>query len=425
MNKNEDGAEFIEVISSSSEYSSVNSTHNNNIDIHNNETIHIENIQGEENLIEYTKNHVTNKFYEDLRRIQCSNSVNNNYSVDDNYLQSNSPISFSNPGSKENSLNGSSSNNSDNEYENRNIKKSFYNYYHIEKTIDKCYDNIEDNNYSTEIDILTTYAKGQKHLYTQSKNYFQWKLNLLMFPALFLTAAITIIAPFIECQHWSVGTISGINAVIAFLISLINYLKYESSIESFLLMANQFDKLEISLDLTNSKLLMMDSDIDKRKLVLHKIKEFEKKMNELKEFNKTLIPEEIKMLFPIISHIQIFSFIKKIENYKKTLLIKYKEVNGEIKYILNKWKLDDFILEKTNTHDNIKENNRVTFLYQVREKIKVEIYKYKNTYTNIDNLFSKEITNAESKRSHWFKKKTVDLHKSIDNYLDINDSVVD
>jgi hypothetical protein len=246
-----------------------------------------------------------------------------------------------------------------------------------------------------------------------------------MFPALFLTAAITIMAPFIECQHWSVGTISGINAVIAFLISLINYLKYESSIESFLSMANQFDKLEISLDLTNSKLLIMDNDIDKKKLVFYKIKEFEKKMNELKEFNKTLIPEEIRILFPIICHIQIFSFIKKIENYKKTLLIKYKEVNSEIKYILNKFKLDDFVSEKTNNHDNIKENNRLTFLYRVREKIKLEIYKYRNTYTNIDNLFSKEITNAESKRSHWFKKKTIDLNKSIDNYLDINDYAVD
>lgn len=396
---------------SSSDYSSIVSTKSNNIDIHN-EIVRIENVQGEDNLITYTNNHFTNKFHEDLRKVQSHINIYN--------ARRNSPIIMSNPGSRENSFHGGSNSGSnsgsDNEHERMRLTSSFYNYYEIEKTLDRCYDNIEDNKYSTEIDILTTYVKGQKNLFIHSKNLLQWKLNLLMFPALFLTAAVTIIAPFIECQVWSGGTVSAINATIAFLISLINYLKYESSIESYLQMATQFDKFETSLDLTNSKLLILDNDIDKRKLVFNKIKEFEKKMNELKEINKTLIPEEIKTLFPTISHIQIFSFIKKIENYKKNLLLKYKDVNSEIKYILNKWKRENY----NNTNEKLDENCRLTFLYEVKEKIKNDLQNHKNAYTHIDNLFSKEIANAEQKQSYWFQKKTpVFVNDNINNYINI------
>jgi hypothetical protein len=408
---------------SSSEYSTVlsnSSPTNHNIDIHNTESIEIENIQEERNLIDYTNNHFTNKLYEDLR--------NENVSVDDidhydnRYIRSNSPISMSNSGSNANSPNGSfvdynNGSGSDSDSDPIVLNTANYTYYDIEKNLDKYYDNISDNRISNEIDILITYVKGQKHLYTHSKNIIQWKLNLLMFPALFLTASITIIAPFIECHPWSVGTISAINAAIAFLISLMNYLKYESSIESHLQMANQFDKLETFLDLTNSKLLILDNDIDKRNIIFQKMNEFEKRLNEIKHFNKVMIPEEVKILFPIISHIQIFSFIKKIDNCKKNLLVKYKDVNKEIKYIVKKWKK----LGNNNDINKLKETQRLNFLYDIKDKIKNEIITYKNIYTHIDDMFSKEIYNAENKKNFFCKKKNDNnIVDPISKYINFN-----
>jgi hypothetical protein len=404
-------------LTSSSEYSAVLTipSPTYNIDIHNNEEIKIENIQEEDNLIEYTTNHFTNKFYEDLRKIQMD--IHNSKNIE-SFVRSNSPLSMSNYGSKENSISGSGS---DSETDNNILNSTNYNYYNIERSLDKYYDNISDTILSNEIDILITYVKGQKHLYTQSKNLIQWKLNMLMFPALLLPAIVTIIAPFIECQHWSVGAISAINATIAFLVSLMNYLKYESSIESYLQLEIHFDKFETSLDLTNSKLLLMENDIDKRHLIFHKIKEFEKKMNEIKEFNKIMIPEETKRVFPLISNIQIFSFIKKIDNYKKSLLAKYKDVNKEIKYILKKWKLVD--ISNSNVF-KLKDNNRLEFLYDIKDKIKNEIYSYKNAYNNLDSAFSKEITNAQNKNSTFYcfqKKNIIPINPIINKYIDFTD----
>jgi hypothetical protein len=162
-------------------------------------------------------------------------------------------------------------------------------------------------------------------------------------------------------------------------------------------MANNYDKIETSLELTNSKLLFLDKEKDKKALVLNKIKDIEKKMNEIKETNKTLIPEEIKIIFPIICNINIFSFIKKIEIYKKNLIIKFKDVKNEIRYIIHNTSNIDKQVDSTETN---KTKNRLNFLYQVKDKIKNEFIDYRNAYGYIDDLFTKEIKCAESKKNN-------------------------
>jgi hypothetical protein len=160
----------------------------------------------------------------------------------------------------------------------------------------------------------------------------------------------------------------------------------------YLQMANHYDKLETSLELTNSKLMFLEKEKEKKTLVLNKIKDIEKKMNEIKESNKTLIPEEVKIIFPIICNINIFSFIKKIEIYKKNLIIKFKDVKKEIGYILHHNSADLPL--------GTKEQNRLQFLYQVRDKIKNEFIDYRNAYGYIDDLFTKEIKCAETKKNN-------------------------
>ena len=64
---------------------------------------------------------------------------------------------------------------------------------------------------------------------------------LLSFPSIFVTAAVTMMAPFIECQVWSGGVISALNAILLLIISLTNYLKYETSIEAYIQNAKQYD----------------------------------------------------------------------------------------------------------------------------------------------------------------------------------------
>ena len=307
----------------------------------------------------------------------CSNYFIDNDLIDTNQLQTNTCIKFS--------------------------------YKDIERSLNKYYES--DNLYSSELDILTTYMKGQKNIYVQAKHLCQRKLNCLMFPSLFFSAFITIIAPFIECSKWSAAVISGMNAIVALFISLINYLKLEAGVEIYLQAANHYDNLQTTLELTHSKLMFLKNESDKSKMVLQKFGEIENKMTEMKLSNNTLLPEEIRLQFPIICHINIFSFIKKSEIYKKDLIRKLCDITNEIQYILFKWKT------KSSASDSIaNEKNRLLYLYENKRKIKTELIHFYSTYGILDDIFTKEIKYAEEKQYWWF---CFSFGKTKNNYKDI------
>lgn len=348
----------------------------------------------------------------DTPRNSISNSISN--SIENDFYTNIRNGSGSGSGSNSSDINGYSTEDSYNSVriKNNNMKYKKYNkltYRDVEKYINKYYNTNNDNKYSNEIDILTTYVNGQKNIYIQAKYITQYKLNLLTFPSIIITSIVTIVAPFIECEFWSAGLISGLNAIIMLLLSLINYLRYESAIEIYLQNSKQFDKLETALEIASTKLNFIHKEKQKNILVLNKINEFEKKIEEIKNSTNVLIPEEIKRLFPIICNINIFSFIKKLEVYKKNLINKLLVVKNEILYILYKWdnnglgnnEFENNIVRINDCSGNnyVKEKNRLLFLYELKNKIKQEILELCYAYTYIDNIFVKEINNAEYKKN--------------------------
>ena len=383
-------------------------------------------VQEENQLMRYTESHFNTQIYNDLDKLRNTEDID--VQLANYYIRSNSPITISQTNSKHNS-----SISSQEEEAVARPKKPYrrLSYRDIEKNLDQYYDSDTHNKYSSEIDILTTYVKGQKHLYVQSNHLMQWRLNCLMVPALFVTASITIIAPFIECQYWSGGVISTLNALVALFISLINYLKLESSVEMYLQMANHYDKLETSLEMANSKLIFLDRTEEKRQLVLHKIKEVEKKMAEMKESNSLLIPEEIKQLFPVICHINIFLFIKKMEVYKKSLLISFCDIKNEIRYLTKH--CDTPYVFRNNASDvdvlsenvNVKTKSRLLYLYKIKAKLKKDIIEYRSAYGHMDDLFSYEIKMAETRKYLWCWRTSPDISRYygknpvIDNYFHV------
>jgi hypothetical protein len=292
---------------------------------------------------------------------------------------------------------------------NNNNKNSFRlkAYNDIEKTLGKYYDN--DNKYSSKMDILITFMKGQKNIYMQSKYITQRKLNCLMIPILILSAGMAVFSPFIQNYNWSGGFISGLNIIITTFVSMMNYMKYETYVEMYLQLANHYDKMEISLEMTNSQLLFIENENEKNDLVLSKLKEVELKINELKEIYNILIPSEVRHIFPIICNLNILSLITKMENYKKTLIHKFKDVKNEIRYILYKWKKEN--TASIENPDKLKEKNRLVFLYQIKENIKNELLESKKIYDYVEDIFIREIKNAEynNNLSCWcyWKKKTI------------------
>jgi hypothetical protein len=280
-------------------------------------------------------------------------------------------------------------------------------YNDIEKTLGKYYDN--DNKYSSKMDILITFMKGQKNIYLQSKYITQRKLNGLMIPILILSAGMAVFSPFIQHYNWSGGFISGLNIIITTFVSMMNYMKYETYVEMYLQLANHYDKMEISLEMSNSQLLFIENENEKNDLVLSKLKEVELKINELKEIYNILIPSEVRQLFPIICNLNILSLITKMENYKKTLIHKFKDVKNEIRYILYKWKKENIV--SVENPEKSKEKNRLVFLYQIKENIKNELLESKKIYDYVEDIFIREIKNAEYNNHLWcwcfWNKKTI------------------
>jgi hypothetical protein len=356
----------------------------------------------ENNVNTYTDLHFIHKLNEDLEVLRRNNDI----------YESNSPIIMSNENSdnSDDELDIDSLHNKyfDDNYQNTDKTKFLkkLTFREVKKSINKYYE--VDDKYSNELDILTTYLKGQKNLYIKSRTITQTKLNMLMIPSLIGTAIISICAPIIQPYSWSGAFISGLNAVVALCISFVHYLKLESSSELFLFLMNQYDRLESSIEFTNNKIAFFENDKEKNDLVLSKMKEVEKKINEIKETTTIFIPNEVKQIFPIICNVNIFSFIKRIEIYKQNLLIKFKDIKNEILYI--EWKWGDKIENK--------EQKRLDFILKMKEKIKDEILQYKNAYGCIDELFMREIKQADNTNllSIWFCKKPMIGFKLTENH---------
>ena len=382
------------------------------IDVHNSPKLDSKNIEDESRLKRYTDNHFVNKLNTDLEKIR-NFQVNRVYKSIDNLqiYENNSPILLSN----ENSDNEDEY--EENEYEksdefDRGCHKGSYKkltFRDIERSLNQYYKS--DDKYSSELDILTTYLKGQKNIFIKSQYITQAKLHFLMIPSLIGTAIITVFAPIIQGYSWSGAFISGLNTAVALAMSIIHYLKLESFITSYNHLASQYDRMENLIEFTGNRLSFMENKVEKGEYVLEKMTEIENKINDIKDTSAIIIPNEIKRIFPVICNVNIFSFIKRMEVYKKNLMMKLKDIKNEIGYIEYKWE----------SQLNEKQQLRLTYLQQIKGKIKDEIIYYKNAYSSIDELFIKEIQIADqlSIWSIWFYriKKSTSENPVLKEYL--------
>ena len=89
----------------------------------------------------------------------------------------------------------------------------------------------ENHKSSSSLDILASYLKGQKIIYMECKNYCEKRLNLLMLPTIFLSAMAAVIVRPLETWDIEKATviIASINAFIAFILAVINYLKLDAA----------------------------------------------------------------------------------------------------------------------------------------------------------------------------------------------------
>lgn len=341
-----------------------------------------------------TETHFINKLSMELNNIKTQHVEKTNNDSDKNERQdqyfSNSPLTMSICSSRFNS-----DIDSDCEINTLNSKIRCFKrltYQDVETSLNKHY--TKELQISSELDILLTYLKGQRHIFNQANRITNQKFNFLMFPAIFVTGSMTVLSPFLESINWSGWLFSVLNALLTVMITINNFMKWQAVAAIYLTISNQFDKLAISVEMSRNEFIFVENKVEKGGLILEKMKETEKRIMDIQNnYNDIVIPYEIQLMNPIISHINIFSFIKKIEHHKKGLIVKYKDVKNSIRYMMHKWEHDGVnTVERSND-----ELGRMQKLLDKKEDIKMKLIQNSNNnvYAYIDNLFIREIQHSE------------------------------
>jgi hypothetical protein len=260
----------------------------------------------------------------------------------------------------------------------------------VKVIIDEEY-NDKDYIISTSLDILALYIKGQRVLYTEAKVYCEQQLNMLMLPAIFLSATCTVLSVSLKDVVQGVYVVSGLTAINSFILSIISYLKLDAKAEAHKTSAYMYDKLGSICEFNSGK-IMFFKDKDDQEDILKLVDDVETKITEIKDTNKFILPEVIRFRYKELMSQNLFSTVKKLQI--DDLVLK-----TELKALFNRM---DTLKEQVLTDASL--NETLEEAIEAKEKKIIEIIELRKEYIKLNDEFKKlideQIGNA-SRRCCW------------------------
>lgn len=329
----------------------------------------------------------------------------------------------------------------DEDYLDKNAKHSLdqISFEKLKKKVYKDFEVTLIHRYSSALDILASYIKYHVIIYTEASYFCSFKLNLFMVPAILFSTICSVITGITHNRDNMAVIVSSMNGFIAFLLAIINYLKLDASAEAHKISAYQYSKLKNYIEFSSGEILLFQdpiitnknfiseqikmwernnhgnfsnkqlynternkklkeyqkykSHLEKKLIdtIQNKIFEIKKSLKNIEDNNNFILPKHINRRYYNIYNINVFSYIKSVENYKLILLNDLRNVKNEIRFYrtLEQKKMSQQLIDKIKT------------LYNRKNSILTEFLELNKGFMLIDAMFQQEIKNINIRKKYW------------------------
>jgi len=142
-----------------------------------------------------------------------------------------------------------------------NYKKLSYN--DVKKHVNKYYDLDFTQRYSSALDILSSYLRGQKIIYNQARNYTINMLYCFTIPSIVITAFCSVAQSPLEQIIYGKYILASLNGFLTFILSLLSFMKLDAAAQAYKITAHQYDKLQSYVEFQSGKMLLFTNDYKK------------------------------------------------------------------------------------------------------------------------------------------------------------------